>query len=154
MKKEFNKKEYQKLCAKFLGWNIKCNKLISVPNNSNIRPLIYWPAYENFKFDSDWNWIMEVVNKMEVLGSYTIIDTVIKGDFVIGRYGIKFYFNPAQNYLLHLELRPYLLDNVWKHPSYKDHIIQAFDFKNKGKKEAVIQAIWEFLCWYEENNKI
>jgi len=61
--KEFNKEEYNKMCAEFLGGIY----------DSNLKrywfrlPIVLFPTIEELKFDSDWNWIMEVVEKIKTL---------------------------------------------------------------------------------------
>jgi len=105
----------------------------------------------NDGFLNNWNWIMTVVDAIEELGSYTIMSITYKGDFEIKRYGVKFYFAPNNKNLLQLELVPFMIDNTFKHPMFKYHIIENFDFKNRSKKEAVVQAINQFLIWYEQN---
>ena len=56
--KEFNKEEYNKMCGEFL--NLKYNEYYTNPfDSSNVLPL------EDLEFDSDWNWIMDVVGKIE-----------------------------------------------------------------------------------------
>ena len=85
--KEFNKKEYNLLCAKFLGAEITH----PYPKNEDQEgTLIYFPKeavtlglYRNYsiaglQFDKDWNWIMEVVDKIE----HTIRWVNIKGCLV------------------------------------------------------------------------
>jgi len=107
MKKEFNKEEYNKLCAEFLGG------IEYIP-----KPWYYFPRYQRhwffpnrlepnrfiskmLKFDTDWNWIMEVVEKIESLH--------------------------VDNYVTTLPMI--------------------------AKKEPVVQAIWEFLNWYNEQKQ-
>jgi hypothetical protein len=61
--KEFNLEEYNKMCAEFLGGTY----------DSNLKrywfrlPIVLFPTIEELKFDSDWNWIMEVVEKIETI---------------------------------------------------------------------------------------
>ena len=72
--KESNKEEYNKLCAEFLG------AVEYVPKAwyyfSRYRRHWFFPSRfepnrfttKMLRFDSDWNWIMEVVEKIEQLG--------------------------------------------------------------------------------------
>jgi hypothetical protein len=99
-------------------------------------------------FINDWNWIMEVVEKIEEIGSYYIMEVKCFSSFIIEKNSIKFYYQKHGEYLLQLELIPFISEDVWKHPMFKEHIIQVFDFKNKTKKEAVVQAINQFLIFY------
>ncbi len=64
-------REYNIICAEFLGWEIH-------PNNSSMmqvkgveqgyRKLSDFMFIEGMKFHTDWNWIMQVVEKIEKLG--------------------------------------------------------------------------------------
>lgn len=131
--KEFNKEEYNKMCAKFLG------AIEYIP-----KPWYYFPRYQQhwffpirfepnrfttkmLKFDSDWNWIMEVKTKMCTLKSIdefnTCYDSVSNGFFCV------------------------------IFPAYKNtfNVFQTTTFLTE--KEAVVQAIWEFLNWYNEQKQ-
>jgi hypothetical protein len=130
MTKEFNKTEFNEMCLEFLGYKK------TSPMEAN--------------FSEDWNLIMKVIEKMEELSSNTIFNITLKGDFTISRTIVEFCFHPSNNSLLHLKLTSNPMDD-YKHPMYKHHIVQDFDFKNKGRKAAVIHAIWLFLNWYNEN---
>lgn len=101
-------------------------------------------------FNSDWNWIMEVIEAIEKKSEHIIMGRPLYNSFDIGKHSIKFYFNPNNNYLLQLELKQWLPDEPWKNSLYKNHIIKEFDFKKKGKKEAVVEAINQFLIWYNK----
>lgn len=144
---------YTKNCLEFLDY--KC----VTPNDKDFRiyegknSFIPSKVDANFNdgFLNNWNWIMEVVEAIEEKSSYTVMGRKILGEFEISRYNVKFFFTPNQNFLLHLELRPYIYEDTWKHPMFKNHIIKAFDFKKEGKKAAVVQAINQFLIWYENN---
>lgn len=149
--------KYNKRCAEFL-----------IPDNNSI--YYYLPKFglylnrygevyyeevfkiDEMKFHSDWDWIMEVVEAIEKVSKYTIMNKDLYSSFDIGKHSIKFYFSPNNNYLLHLELRQCLPDEIWKHSGYKHHIIKEFDFKKDGKKAAVVEAINQFLIWNENNN--
>jgi hypothetical protein len=130
MKKEFNKEEYNKLCAEFLGG------IEYIP-----KPWYYFPRYQRhwffpnrlepnrfnskmLKFDTDWNWIMEVKTKICTLNSIdefnTCYDSVSNGFFCV--------ISPSHNNTFNLFQTPILLT----------------------EKEAVVQAIWIFLNWYNE----
>lgn len=156
--KEFNKEEYNKMCADFLGWEYfpesksgntwpdGCHNGeytvfdIWVKNpTEKYRKLLCHYGYEYLdgkyndeieksdlfedyvhalKYDSDWNWIMEVYNKIKHK------DTVI----VLPMNGIAESITPFIN--------------------ESGKVTRALI---KGQKEAVVQAIWEFLNWYKEN---
>jgi hypothetical protein len=76
MNKEYKKEEYNKLCAEFLG------AIEYIP-----KPWYYFPRYQQhwffpnriapnrfvtkmLKFDTNWNWIMEVVEKINSVDVY------------------------------------------------------------------------------------
>ena len=157
--KNLNIQEFNNLCAELLGFvnttptdkdfNIYENKKGVVMGDKTYTML----ETMSMKFHSDWNWIMAVVDAVEELGSCTICNIISKGDFKINRYGVKFYFAPNNQNLLHLELKPFMTDDTFKHPMFKYHIIEEFDFKKRSKKEAVVQALYQFLIWYSSNCK-
>ena len=123
MKKEFNKEEYNKLCAEFCGYIVV--PAGDKPIGSIKRPLI---SEAFIHYDEDWNWIMEIVDTIpqKVQGinvsihpnSCLITDTGVRG---------KYSLNASKN------------------------IVMITDAQNR--KEAVIQAIWEFLNWYNEQKQ-
>ena len=58
--KEFNLEEYNELCAQFLGYETSENEeCFKIPNKNGWINLSI--------FHSDWNWIMEIVEKIETL---------------------------------------------------------------------------------------
>jgi hypothetical protein len=85
---------------------------------------------EELPFNSDWNWIMEVVEKIEQ--SYSTDACSFKGD--------KHEFN--------------ILSTGWKPPTGKIPS-EISEQKGRGntKKEAVIDAISKFLTYYETHKK-
>jgi hypothetical protein len=62
--KEFNKEEYNKMCAEFLGFTV-------IPAGTKTMGQIHFPEVSEafLKYDSDWNCIMEVVNKIKPIVS-------------------------------------------------------------------------------------
>lgn len=114
MSKEFNKYEYNKLCAEFMGyeyygWNHPFHKKdVSkrgywAKKNAKSHDIRLNVLFNPLRFDSDWNWIMEVVGKICTVYKDTPITSV----------------------------------HLLNHPIFTP-------------KEAVVQAIWEFLNWYNE----
>jgi hypothetical protein len=61
-----------KLMADFLGLE-QFKDLLATLNNGKIN--INIDIYEQAKFDTDWNWLMEVVKKIEELGNDVLITT-------------------------------------------------------------------------------
>jgi len=127
--KDYNEQEFNKLCAEFFEWEFVYKKgyvngYSTIINNfigSEYVPIIH------LKFHSDWNWIMEVVEKIEHIKKYSI--------------------------------------GIDSHPSYGTsvliqhaHINGVYDLVIKesthwNKKEAVVEAIWQFLNWYNEQKQ-
>ena len=148
--------EYNKRCAEFLG-----NKLISKNDFNMLGEHAYtgehehtnWAVIEYLNYHHDWNGIMEVIEAIEKKSEHVIMGRPLYDSFDIGKHSIKFYFSPNNKYLLQLELSQLLPDKPFVHTMYKHHIIKEFDFKKNGKKEAVVQAINQFLIWYNENNR-
>lgn len=112
--KTFDRKEYNKLCAKFVGAFKDANGDYDFEGIDFI--FQGCTSTEPLLFDSDWNWIMEVVERIESLGY----------SFTIGN-------NHA---------------SIWKGGSA---IVSSNAKIKQSKKEAVVQAIWNFLNWYYEN---
>jgi hypothetical protein len=96
---------YNRLCAEFLGWkNLNDDSFPEyIDKLGNFYPL------KELTFDSDWNWIMEVVDAIEKLG-HTV--------------------------------------DIWNNVCVIPHLKKSI---GESKKEAVVQAINQFLIWYNEN---
>jgi hypothetical protein len=132
--KDFNKEEYNKLCAEFLGWELKSyptymntpfsgKSIWFSPTSSDGKTRTFACERGNEFFDSDWNWIMEVVEQIENLG----------GAVCIGNSSIILIVFCKENGELGEEY-----SNTTGYP-------------DETKKEAVVRAIWIFLNWYKEN---
>ena len=129
MIKKFNKEEYGKMCAEFLGWELKSDTTYMDTPFSG-RSIWFSPTSSDGKtrtfacekgkefFDSDWNWIMEVVEKIETLFHGFVL-------FKIEDENCFVAITSVQN--------------------YNNYTTMA------TKKEAVVHAIWHFLNWYKEN---
>ena len=116
--------QYNKLCAEFLGY------VNLTPDDKD------FDFYEkldgvlgkmlepkSMKFHSDWNWIMVVVDAIE-----------------------KLKFN------VRITIACIIIENAFDNdsnlsPIYKFHSMQG---EFESKKEAVVQAINQFLIWYNE----
>ena len=57
--------EYNKLCAVFLGWDY--NKFMDRWNEENFQHKYSHTNSIDLKFHSDWNWIMDVIFKINIL---------------------------------------------------------------------------------------
>ena len=128
--------QYNKMCAEFLGWEIVENEILTVPDDCKVKPQIYFPAYQNLLFHSDWNWIMEVVEAIEKLKlpSPSIIPIRVQIEEKSCRI-FKGTWNDSKEGFISVV-------------SYKGNKVQY------SKKEAVINAINQFLIWYEQNKII
>ncbi len=120
--KGFNKEEYNKMCAEFMGFEISENgECFKIPNKNG------WVNLSIFY--SDWNWIMEVVEKIEDgLKLHTVTSQGMTGHYININRGVSVANSSLSN------------------PS-------KFMGTGKTKKEAVIRAIWEFLDWYNQQEK-
>jgi hypothetical protein len=126
----YNQQEYNRLCAEFLGG------IEYIP-----KPWYYFPKYnrhyyfpnklcpnrftiDTMKFHSDWNWIhmiKEEICKTKLIDEFnTTYDSVAKG---------------------------------WNCHIFPAHINTFNSFRSNilnTEKEAVVETIWKFLQWYNE----
>ena len=141
--------EYNKRCAEFLGYkeclvNITDNYGYKVVVEGYITPFpklnfdgtIYQYDVDSLLFHSDWNWIMEIVEAIEKL------------EF-IGKVSIQYYTLFSGMGCYKIQIGRDSEDN--KHPD--SFPIEVAEFvssdSNNIKKEAVVQAINQFLIWYD-----
>jgi len=118
--------DYNKKCAEFLGVDIHYSVEVYKDSKSPLRQYIdNRPKSEPLLFHSDWNWIEEVLNKIEGENFLYILKSDVYGEE--RGYSLEFYDNDGEPIFTHL--RTYC-----------------------NKKEAVVQAINQFLIWYNENN--
>jgi hypothetical protein len=116
--KPYNEQEFNKLCAEFFEWEFVYKKgyvngYSTIINNfigSEYVPIIH------LKFHSDWNWIMEVVEKIQYYKA-----------LIISNNHCEIHFMPEDGVRINIGRRT--------------------------TKEAVVQAIWEFLNWYNEQKQ-
>lgn len=134
---------FNKRCAEFLGYKVITEKpydgAITVQEGCNNPSFLHdrmieesWYVYP--EFDSDWNWIMEVVEKIENTNRQSHLDY----------YEIKICKNC-------IDVR-YSMGIVKRYTFSNDYLEQAISDKRKHfvtKKEATINAINEFLIWYD-----
>lgn len=152
--------EYNKLCAEFLGaiysehakaWGFGNARI--EPNtlkfgNRLIKGAVWAERFEKeLKFHSDWNWIMEVVEAIEKL-EIPLQEKYKRGFLKNSTHGnINFdisYDNRKEfkgwTSAVSIELsHPYIYDS-------SNNEIRRFE----TKKEAVVQAINQFLIWYKK----
>lgn len=113
MKKEYNKEEYNKLCAEFMGYKLVTPEMRKHPEewissywenpdfNGSSKGVLC--SENGLQYNTNWNWIMEVVENIKNL-------------------------------------------NI-KSKEY-DHLTHLFITSSKKR---IVQAIWEFLNWYNDN---
>ena len=121
-----------KLIAEFLGYiDNGCSEegfLIDPKTNYDV-------CIDSLQFHTDWNWLMEVVEKIESLPSRTLQGTCYSGNEV------KIY--KAINTNTH-----YCEINLVKESGYR---IVSIQFNKESKIKSVYDACLEFIKWYNEN---
>jgi hypothetical protein len=122
--KPYNEKEFNRLCAEFLGYEISENKECFKSQNQKGWNLL------NI-FHSHWNWIMEVVEKIE--------NTKKNNEWYV-----EYIWLPSTN--ISFSVRG------WRDGSVLFETFGRF-YGVTTKKEAVVQAIWQFLNWYNEQKQ-
>lgn len=115
--------DYNKRCADFLGWkNLNDDSFPEYVNNNGD-----FYSLKNLLFDSDWNWIMEV------------IDVIQKLDINKNKLSSHPYY-----YGFDLET-----NNYYAHFQFGEDL--HFNGESKeSQKEAVVQAITQFLIYYNK----
>jgi len=105
--KPYNEQEFNKLCAEFLEWDQSEDRRYwkETPTESS-----NW-YLDELKFHSDWNWIMDVVDKIEKTCGVSIVGGPVKKSACVIHLGN----------------------------------LEARSGQGNSKKEAVVEAIWEFL---------
>lgn len=117
--------DYNKRCAEFLGWKNDAILLSKqIEKNTGICHLLY---------HSDWNWIMEVKN------------AIVKLNLSISPSIHRLYFNVFACNKNHKE------EFIYKVRIHSDFKELEFKSQSNNEKEAVTQAINQFLIWYEQN---
>ena len=131
--------EYNKRCAEFLGlqketrfFNLKTGSYVKKDTDEcDSEPIALYvknkKAVPDLKFHSDWNWIMEVVEKIQTLDR-------LGGIVMIQQGRCKITSRMAGDHSVYADVSNYYLQGM------------------KGQKEAVVEAINQFLIWYNKNN--
>ena len=120
--------QYNKRCAEFLGMDNDAFLLEKqIEKNTGLCHL---------KFHSDWNWIMEVIEAIEKLKTETsTFEFHTQPKSVLIKEERNYSFEKGDGGRTSRPLK--LNGSVW--------------ITGETKKEAVVQAINQFLIWYEEN---
>ena len=139
MKKKINIQEANKAIAKFMGGRVVRTEEYEMPHGSHSTGIIETWEFDtysksrdeyarigHFKYDRDWNELMEVVEKIESLGFIVSNDqadtTILKPSIILGTEGLHSF-------------------------------IKCFGTSKKmTKKESIYQAIVEFVEWYQNKD--
>ena len=155
--------KYNKKCAAFLGIKKIGSELESIDTKyswmctrANTEYLFqkddfpYLDIWDYLKFDSDWNWIMEIVEKIETL-QIKIPEKYKKGflkNSIFGSIIVNVGYDNREEFKgwtsdVSIEIcHPFIYDSSNKEPS-----------RFETKKQAVVEAINAFLIWYETVEK-
>lgn len=129
--KQFDIKEFNKMCAAFLGYvnltpddpdfDFYEHPTEPVKLGEHIRKTL---EPMSMLFHTDWNWIMTVVEKINN-PTNGIMVSIHSNSCLITDYGTRGKWNLNRS----------------------ANIVRVVDASSR--KEAVVQAIWEFLNWYK-----
>lgn len=106
---------------------------------------------KELKFHSSWDWLMPVVERIELLGSNIIMNRTLYSRFKINHNCVKLSWSKNNNYQLYLEVLPYWMEgrintlNIDK--EYKRIKIK----QETTKLEALYIVVVEFIKWYNQN---
>ena len=119
--------EFNKRCAEFIGLRFDGVMYRNTYEIMSFFPHLDHSRYPNeLEFHTDWNWIMEIVEKIQTLDK--------RGGIVMIQQG-----------------RCMITSRMFGDHSVYADISLYFKKGVKGQKEAVVQAINKFLIWYNEN---
>ena len=151
-----NTTENDKLIAEFLEWKFKPNfNCYVIPFNYvdylDGTPFINKICHvENLQFNTDWNWLMQVVEKIETT-SYNVPENIQRGymkNTLKATGVINSYYNDRSEFL------------GWSSSAWLgtktifDSTMLGEDIERYNTKiEAVYNACVEFIKWYNEQNK-
>jgi hypothetical protein len=121
--KPYNEQEFNRLCAEFLGWKQNSKKTTFYVDKNDGRHIY---EIQDLKFHSDWNWIMQVVDKIE---------------------GLKEGEEVEHNWYVTIGEGNYCRIFTDEFKTFQDEIIV---YNANTKKDAVVLAIWEFLQSYNK----
>jgi hypothetical protein len=137
--------ESNKLLAEFMGMKLHD---INEPDGfwtNNIKTHKF-DNVMNLQFDTDWSWLMEVVEKIESFGVNEIMGRKLYSRFEIKHNRIQLYWSKDNNYQIQIET---LQD--WQegyiHSGYKNYRRVGIN-ENTTKLEAIYLVCVEFVKWY------
>jgi hypothetical protein len=121
--KPYNEQEFNRLCAEFLGWKQNSKKTTFYVDKNDGRHIY---EIQDLKFHSNWEWIMQVVDKIE---------------------GLKEGEEVEHNWYVTIGEGNYCRIFTDEFKTFQDEIIV---YNTNTKKDAVVLAIWEFLQSYNK----
>lgn len=116
--------ENNKIIAEFMGWDILSNMTYSKVTKGK------WIVLDKLKFHSNWNWLMELVEKIESINE--------ANDEYYSDYSFT-VTNFIQN---------------WTAGFISRENVEIVNVEGLTKIEAVYNACLEFIKWYNEQNKV
>ena len=122
--------ENNKIIAEFMSWDSNESKTVFYEPTDEVQGIDGF-TLENLPFDS-WNWLMEVVEKIEGLEFYPKNSTCIGFD----SFGIEINKNRC---------------DITRYGDFTHLLLQG---QGKTRIEAVYNACIEFIKWYNEQNKV
>lgn len=153
--------EYNKRCAEFLGAKInetlervyidkmKDDEMLFHNQSVNLQTYewngttnVHYIPFDMLQFHSDWNWIMEVVEAIENLNRK---DYLHYNEIKIFRNYIDVSYNMTTK-------KRYTFSNDYSEQALSQGRLSGIKHFN-SKKEAVIEAINEFLIWYRNEQR-
>lgn len=127
--------QFNEKCGKFRGYFKKPDQLPHVW--WKFTGISYQPVFEDheMKYHSDWNWIMEVVEVIEIK---------------FPKYILQWEYDDREEFAENGKYKAY-----WFTLYHKDEICSGLsDLRSKSRKQAVIQAIDQFIDWYNKQKEL
>jgi hypothetical protein len=121
--KPYNEQEFNRLCAEFLGWKQNSKKTTFYVDKNDSRHIY---EIQDLKFHSNWEWIMQVCDRIE---------------------GLKEGEEVEHNWYVTIGEGNYCRIFTDEFKTFQDEIIV---YNTNTKKDAVVLAIWEFLQSYNK----
>lgn len=93
-------------------------------------------TFDDLKFHTDWNWLMEVVEKIEGLKTPITNNPNLLGKFV--------------DYEFHIQDKHI---KIYAHGEVTKEVVDFNSSESETKIKAVYNACVEFIKWYNENSR-
>lgn len=143
-----NIEENNKLLADFVGFikNKPDTILYYNPETKNYR------REDELQFHTSWDWIMQVVDKIENLGVSEIMGRKLYSRFEILGNHIQLDWVKNNRYLLRLEIAQ---KDMFTHQGYaRKEYIRVDINENASTLEAIYLTCVEFVKWFNKNNEL